>query len=106
MVRVYLGFHYFHCPLEARENISPAAMSVLFRADHSGDSAPARSHPQGWQSLVCLPAQHFMFMHVPFKKFLNKFLKFCVLIMCSQSLFFNLAFLIPTVVALNENACS
>ena len=30
MARVYLGFHYFHCPLETRKNISPATMSVLF----------------------------------------------------------------------------
>ena len=30
MARVYLGFHYFHCPLETRKHISPATMSVLF----------------------------------------------------------------------------
>lgn len=63
MVRVYLGFHYFHCPLETRENISPIAVSVLFRADHRGDSAPTRSHPEPRLAKPGLPTHTALHVH-------------------------------------------
>lgn len=60
MVRVYLGFHCSHCPLETRENISPTATRVLFTSDHKCSEA-ARFHRElevGKTVLWC-PAQQF-----------------------------------------------
>lgn len=55
MVRVYLGFHYFHCPLETRKNISPTAVRVLFTSDHKRSAAvPARTLSQ--QSCCFVPS--------------------------------------------------
>jgi hypothetical protein len=72
IVRVYLGCHYFHCPLETRKNTShcPTARS---RADHSGLVYTARLRPLSCS--VCNASSFMAFMgklpSVSFEKFLT-----------------------------------
>lgn len=74
-VRVYLGFHYVHCPLETRKNISPTAVSVLFTSDRKrSEVVPVPiENSQVSKSVQWCPAQQFLLtlFYMLFKTFLN-----------------------------------